>query len=71
MPIFDITFSTPLVRARDVMADALSAVHVGDVAPLYQLLDGLERQVGVDRPRAVPEQQRHVVRLARLARSRR
>ncbi len=66
-PIFDITLSTPLPSDFTRLATAFSGSTL-DVEPVAgEVLDGLHREVGVDRRGAVPDEQRDVVHLADVA----
>ena len=76
MPIFEIVFSSPLPIAlttfwaaprRPSGPRSPSAPERSDAALVDQLVERLEHQVGVDRARAVADQRREVVHLARLA----
>ena len=68
-PIFDITLSTPLPARLDVVLHRLVRVHAAEAVQVVgdHVLDRLEREVRVDRPGAVADQQRHVVHLAGVA----
>ena len=57
-----------LARGLDVVLHGLVRVDAGQAALDDQVLDGLEREVRVDRARAVADEQRHVMHLARIAR---
>ena len=67
MPILDITFSTPLPSALMRFLTAFSGVTPRDGTGAHEVLDGLHGQVGVDRGRAVADEQGHVVHLAHVA----
>ena len=67
MPILLITFITPLPSADQVVADRGAGLDAGELAFADQVLDRFEGQVGVDRRRAVADQQRDVVDLPRVA----
>ncbi len=67
-PIFDMTLSTPLPSALTMLRIGLLGRDVGDDAAADEVLDRLERQVGVDGGRAVADEQGDVVHLADVAR---
>ena len=67
MPIFDMIFSTPLPSALMRFLTAFSGVMPGDHAAAHELLDGLHREVRVDRRGAVADEQGDVVHLAHVA----
>ena len=57
-----------LARGLDVVLHRAVRVHVAEAVELLrdEVLDRFEREVGVDRARAVSHQQRHVVHFARV-----
>ena len=57
-----------LARGLDVVLDGLALGQVGEHALAAQVADRVEREVGVDATRAVAEQEREVMHLARLTR---
>ena len=66
-PIFDITLSTPLPSALIRFSTAFSGSVLDVVALAGEVLDRLHREVGVDRGRAVADEQGDVVHLADVA----
>ena len=67
MPILDMTLSTPLPSALIRLRDRLLGRDAGDRPAADEVLDGLHREVRVDRGGAVADQQRDVVHLADVA----
>ena len=57
-----------LREGENMMPDGLGRVDVGHLPLADQLFDRLERQIRVDGPGAIAEEQRHVVHLPRFAR---
>ena len=66
-PILDITLSTPLPSALDQVGDGDLGLDLDVEAVAGEVLDRLHGEVGVDRGRAVPDQERDVVHLADVA----
>ena len=67
MPIFDITFSTPLLAGLQVVAERLALGHLAEQAVAHHLGDRLEGEIGVDRRGAVADEEGEVVHLAGVA----
>ena len=67
MPILEATRLTPLHGRADVILLGGVAILVQQTL-LDQLIHAFQRQIRVDRPRAVAQQQREVVHVPRLRR---
>ena len=56
-----------LVQGLDVVLDRVLLVHAGQHPLAHEVVQGLEGEVGIHRARAVADEQREVMHLARLA----